>query len=164
MIAAKLVELIEIHTDRLVKEIARDLVTNERTRSFTSVPPADLEQRLAEIVHHLGNVMGNPQGEQVRAEFFDWGSRRFDQKIPLSEIVYGIIILKQHLRRYADENGLIDAAFPRTDNDYVLPMQLHSLQEFNTTIGRFFDEALYHLATGYESEARRALKAPAPGR
>lgn len=159
MIAAKLVELIEIHTDQLTKEIARDLVTNERTRGFRAVPPAELERRLAEIVHHLGNWSGNPGAARVRDEFHDWGARRFDQKIPLSEIVYAIIILKQHLRRYADDHGLIDAAFPRVDSDYVLPMQLHSLQEFNASIGRFFDEALYYLISGYESGARRIPKA-----
>jgi hypothetical protein len=156
MIAAKLIELIEIHSDQLVREIARDLATNERTRGFRAVQTPELEKRLAEIVDHLGNWLGNPRGERVRREFHNWGARRFDQKIPLSEIVYGIIILKQHLRRYADDHGLLDAAFPRGDNDYVLPMHLHSLQEFNATIGLFFDEALYHLASGYEHEARRA--------
>jgi hypothetical protein len=35
----------------------------------------------------------------------------------------------------------------------VLPMHLHSLQELNTRVGQFFDEAIYHLARGYEAEA-----------
>jgi hypothetical protein len=160
MIAAKLIELIEIHSDQLVKDIAGDLATNERTRGFKSVLPADLEQRLAEIIHHLGNWIGNPRAERVRAEFSNWGARRFNQKIPLSEIVYAIITVKRHLRRFANDHGLIDASFPRIDGDYVLPMHLHTLQEFNSTIGRFFDEALYYLASGYEGEAQRESRTP----
>jgi len=155
MIAAKLIDLIEIHSDQLVRDIARDLAANDRTRGFRAVPPADLERRLVEIVQHLGNWIGAPRAERVRAEFLEWGARRFDQKIPLSEIVYAIIIVKQHLRRFASDHGLIDISFPRVDDDYVLPMHLHALQEFNTTIGRFFDEALHYLASGYEGEARR---------
>lgn len=160
MIAAKLVELIEIHSDQLVKDIAGDLATNERTRAFKAVLLADIEQRLAEIIHHLGSWIGDPRSERVRAEFLDWGARRFGQKIPLSEVVYATIIMKQHLRRFANDHGLIDASFPRIDNDYVLPMHLHTLQEFNATVGRFFDEALYCVASGYEGEARRASTTP----
>jgi hypothetical protein len=143
MISAKLIELIEIHADRLGSDVARDLATNARTRGFRTVPAEDLRQRLFQIVHHLGDWIGDPRAERVRAEFEEWGARRFDQKIPLSEIVYAIVILKQHLHRYIADHGLVDAAFPRVERDYVLPMHLHGLQELNNTVGRFFDEALY---------------------
>jgi hypothetical protein len=33
-------------------------------------------------------------------------------------------------------------------------MHLHSLQELNLQVGRFFDEALYSLALGYEERVR----------
>jgi hypothetical protein len=158
MIAARLVELIEIHANRLTADVARDLVTSDRTPGFRAVPPPDLEQRIFEIVHHLGNWIGDPKAEAVHTEFTNWGSRRFDQGIKLSEIVYALIILKQHMRRYIADNGLVDASFPRVDNDYVLPMHLHSLQELNTRVDRFFDEALYYLARGYEDEALRGRK------
>jgi hypothetical protein len=46
--------------------------------------------------------------------------------------------------------------FPRVDGDYVLPMHLQGLQELNAQVSRFFDEALYYLAGGYEAEAKRA--------
>src|SRR4029077_2232974 len=120
MIAAKLIELIEIHADRLTADVTRDLVTNERTRGFRAVRPQDLEQRIFQIFHHLGNWIGEPRSRSVEAEFGDWGRRRFDQGIPLSEIVYAVIVLKQHMARYILDNGLVDASFPRIDSDYVL--------------------------------------------
>jgi hypothetical protein len=155
MISAKLIELIEVHATRLTRDVARDLGTNDRTRGFRAVPVEDLEQRIFQILHHLGNWIGDPKSERVETEFTGWGRRRFDQGIRLSEIVYAIIVLKQHLRRYIHDNGLVDAAFPRTESDYVLPMHLHSLQDLNARVGQFFDEALYHLARGYEAESRR---------
>ena len=158
MISAKLIELIEIHATRLTKDVARDMSTNDRTLGFRAVPEEDLEQRIFQILHHLGNWIGDPKSERVQAEFSQWGSRRFDQGIPLSEIVFAIIVLKQHLRRYIQDNGLVDAAFPRIESDYVLPMHLHSLQDLNVRVGQFFDEALYHLACGYEAESRRAAR------
>jgi hypothetical protein len=154
MIAAKLVELIEIHAQQLTTDVARDLATHARTRGFGAVRQQDLETRLFQILHHLGNWIGDPRAQTVQAEFSDWGRRRFDEGIPLSELVYAVIVFKQHLRRYIADNGLVDASFPRVENDYVLPMHLHSLQELNTRVGQFFDEALYYLARGYEERAQ----------
>jgi hypothetical protein len=155
MIAAKLIELIEIHANRLTEDVTRDLVTNARTRGFRVVAKEDLQQRVYQLFHHLGNWIGSPTSIEVATEFAGWGRRRFDQSIPLSEIVYAIIIMKQHLRSYIRDNGLVDAAFPTIEGDYLLPMHLHSLQDLNARVGEFFDEALYHLASGYEAEASR---------
>jgi len=155
MIFAKLVELIEIHASRLTYDVTQDLVSNQRTPGFRTVSSQELEHRVFQIFHHLGNWIGDSRSASVEAEFGEWGSRRFDQGIPISEIVYAIIILKHHLRRYIRDNGLVDAAFPRTDSDYVLPMHLYSLQDLNTRVGEFFDEALYRLTRGYEQRAGR---------
>ena len=155
MIAEKLVELVEIHANRLSADVAQDLVTNVRTRGFHKVPKADLEARVFRLYHHLGDWLSDRRSERVKAEFAEWGSRRFDQEIPLSEIIYAIVILKQHLRQYIRDNGLIEAAFPRSEADYVLPLHMNSLQELNLQVGQFFDEALYHLAIGYELAGRR---------
>ena len=150
MVAERLVELIEIQADRLAADVAHDLMTNTRTTGFRSVNRTELEERLFHLLHHLGDWISDRRSEKVQVEFADWGRRRFDQGIPISQIVFAIVVLKEHLRRYIREHGLVEASFPRTDGDYVLPMHLHSLQELNAQVGRFFDEALYHLAQGYE--------------
>lgn len=155
MISAQLVELIEIHATRLTHDVTQDLASNPRTPRFGTVSPEELEGRVFQIIHHLGNWIGESKSAKVKAEFSDWGSRRFDQGIPISEIVYAIMVLKQHLRRYIGDNGLVDAAFPQTNTDYVLPIHLHSLQDLNTRVDEFFDEALYHLVRGYEHQAGR---------
>jgi hypothetical protein len=150
MVAERLVELIEIQAVRLSAEVAQDLMTNPRTSGFGRVNRQELEERLFNLLHHLGNWISDRRSGNVQVEFADWGRRRFNQGIPISQIVFAIVILKQHLRRYVRDHGLVEASFPRVDGDYVLPMHLHSLQELNTQIGLFFDEALYHLAQGYE--------------
>jgi hypothetical protein len=159
VIAAKLVELIEIHSSRLTTDIVDDLFRDERTSGFRTVRRHDLEQRVYQLLHHLGNWIGDPRSEKTRTEFTDWGRRRFDQGIPLSELIAAVITIKRHLRRYISDNGLVVASFPRVEGDYVLPLQLHSLQELNAEVGRFFDEALYSLALGYEERTREGSPA-----
>lgn len=154
MITVELIELIENHALSLSKDITRDLASNERTHGFRQVRQDELETRIFDLLQHLGDWIGDPRGQRVEAEFVDWGRRRFGQGIPLSEIVYAIIVLKQHLHRYIRDNGLIDTGFSRFESDYVLPMHMQSLQDLNATVSAFFDEALYCLARGYESAAR----------
>jgi hypothetical protein len=151
MISAKVIELIENHAPRLSENITEELMSSDRTPAFRNVKRQDLETRIFELLQHLGDWIGDPRGARVGAEFEDWGRRRFGQGIPLSEIVYAVIILKRQLRRYIRDHGLIDTWFPRVEGDYVLPMHLQSLQDLNYAVGTFFDEALYHLARGYES-------------
>jgi hypothetical protein len=155
MISANLIELIAIHADKVTADVVRDLTTDERTRGFRTVPISELEPRVFELFHHLGKWIGEPKAGRVQEEFSEWGRRRFGQGIPLSEIVYAVLLLKHHLRRYIRDHGLIEASFPRVESDYILPMHLHSLQDLNEQVGAFFDEALYHLARGYEAEAAR---------
>jgi hypothetical protein len=155
MIAARMVELIENHAPQLAADAVGDIITNERTRGFRVVPRHELDARVFEIFHHLGNWVGAANERTVQVEFETWGRRRFDQGIPLSEIVYAVILLKQHLSRYIRDHGLIESTFPRIEGDYVLPMHLHSLQELSAMVGAFFDRAIYHLARGYEEGAKR---------
>ena len=157
MIAERLVELIEIQAHRLAADVVKDLMTNERTRGFRGVRRVDLEERLYQLLHHLGDWISDRRSEKVQREFADWGARRFNQGIPLSEIVFAVIVLKQHLRNYIRDHGLVEASFPRIEGDYLLPMHLHSLQDLNTQVGLFFDEALYHLARGYEYQPAHTI-------
>jgi hypothetical protein len=155
MISTHLIELIEIHADQLTKDVARDLVTNPRTPAFRRVRSEDLERRIFQILHDLGTWIGEPRNARVATEFSDWGRRRFGQGIPLSEIVYALLMLKSTLRRYIRDNGLVEEVVPRVFGDYVLPIHLHGLMDLNSQVGTFFDEALYHLACGYEAAARQ---------
>ena len=153
MISATVIELIETHADQLAIDVAKDLATNPRTPGLHAVKHEDLEQRVFRIYHQLGQWIGEPGSPRVKEEFAEWGATRFGQGIPLSQVVYAVIILKTHLRRYIRDHGLLEAAFPRVEADYILPMHLHSLQELNEMVSAFFDEAVYYLAQGYERAA-----------
>jgi hypothetical protein len=86
------------------------------------------------------------------------GRTRFRQGVPVSELVYALVITKSHLRGYIREHGLVDFAGDRVAPQELLPLELHSIQDFNYRVGEFFDRALYHLARGFEAEALEAAR------
>jgi hypothetical protein len=154
MLTARLVQLIEAHADSLTSAAMRDLLTNEHTSSFRRVPTADLEPRIAALYQNLGKWIGNPADDKIREEYEKWGRARFRQQVPLSEIVYCVILTKMHLRRFIREHGMIGSSGDRVTPDELVPVELYGIQELNYMVGEFFDRAMYHLARGYEEAAK----------
>ena len=159
MLASRLIQLIETHAQSLTREAMQDIVTNEHTSSFRQVPKAELEPRVAAVYQNLGKWVGNPKDDAVRKEYEEWGTTRFRQGIPLSEIVYCVILTKTHLRRFIREHGLVAFSGDRVTPDELVPVELYGIQELNYMVGDFFDRALYYLTRGYEAAAKSSRTA-----
>lgn len=158
MISTRLIHLIEGHADELTREVVKDLMSNARTPRFRSVPHEELDERIGGLYRNLGNWIGAPDDDAVRAAYEDWGRRRFRQDILISEIVYALIIVKHHLRRFIRAHGLVEFSGDRTAPGELLPVQLNAVQELNEMVGEFFDRALYHLVRGWEREAAVSVR------
>ena len=153
MLANRLIQLIENQTESLTQEALNDILTNESTASFRKVPIGELKPRVAALYENLSKWIGNPNQEQIRQEYEDWGRTRFRQGIPFSEIVYALMLTKKHLRKFIREHGLVEFSGDRVTPDELVPVELYAIQELNYLVGDFFDKALYHLVRGYEAAA-----------
>ena len=162
MLGARLLSLIQSHAGPLTSETLEDLITNDRTPSFRQLRVPELESRIALLFNNLATWIGDPSDESVRREYEEMGATRFRQSVPLSELVYAIILTKKHLRRHIREHGLVDFAGDRVAPVELLPLELHSIQELNYQVGEFFDRALFHLTRGYEAEAARHVRESMP--
>ena len=158
MLGARLLQLIQSHAGPLSREVLDDLMTNERTPTFRRLNAGDVETRVAAVFYGLGKWLDDADDDAVRDEYEEMGRTRFRQGVPVSELIYALQITKSHLRGYIREHGLVDFAGDRVAPPELLPLELHSIQDFNYRVGEFFDRALYHLARGYESEAREAAR------
>ena len=157
MLGSRLLLLIQAHAGSLTHDVVKDVTTNERTPAFWRLNPADVEARVSTLFYNLGKWIGDADEKVVQAEYEDMGRTRFRQGVPVSELVYALLIAKHHMRRYIREHGLVDFAGDRVAPEELLPLELHSIQELNYQVGEFFDRALYHLARGYEREAAAHL-------
>ena len=160
MLGARLLQLIEAHAGPLSRDVVDDLMTNERTPAFRRLNAADVETRVSALFYGLGKWIGDADEDAVRDEYEEMGRVRYGQGVPLSELVYALLIMKSHLRGYIREHALVDFAGDRVAPQELLPLELHSIQEINYRVGDFFDRALYHLARGYEAEALDTARRP----
>ena len=142
MLSARLIKLIEEHAEDLTREVLRDLAGNARTPSYNSLPADEMHRRVYDVYHNLGRWLGDKTEEHLESTFGGLGRRRHAEGVPLSEAVYALVLIKDHLRGYIRAVGLVDST-----------VELYLEEELHLQIGNFFDNAIYHMVKGYEAAA-----------
>jgi len=142
VLSARLVKVIEEHAEQLTRDVLKDLASNPRTPAYHRIPPEELHRRAYDVYHNLGRWLGDNTEDHVEATYGGLGRARCAEGVPLSEVVYALVLIKDHLRQYIRAVGLVDSA-----------VELYLEEELHLSIGSFFDRALYHTVKGYEAEA-----------
>ncbi len=148
MLSPRLVKMIEDHAEELTASLVNDLQSNTRTPHYHSLTREELHHRTYDVYRNLGQWLSHETEATIESSYAHLAKRRFAEGIPLSEVVYALILTKEHLREYVRFSGLIDSA-----------VELHSERELHRLIGQFFDRAIYYTVKGYEHETVQHGKA-----
>jgi hypothetical protein len=144
MLAIRLVELIEKHSERLSRELSEKVWNSPRCSDLHKVPSAELEARTHEIYRNLSDWLLNKTEAELEQRYTELGIRRCEQGVAYSHFLWAVTSTKEHLRIFVQREGLSDTA-----------MELHGELELLFLLGKFFDRALYYAAVGYERERER---------
>jgi hypothetical protein len=145
MLAGYLLQAIERQSDQLTDALIKDLTTNERTPSFRRLPLDALRERSLNIYRQLSAWLAARSEAQIDVAFEALGRQRFGEQIPLEELVYAVILTRQHVRDRVRRLHQADSA-----------IELHFELDLDTMMGLFFDRALYATVKGYELARRVA--------
>lgn len=145
MLAPRLIKLIEDHAEELTRGAIRDVRSNPRTPAYHQIPEDEMHRRLYDVYHHLGRWVGEKSDERIETSYAELGRRRHAEGTPLSEVVYALILSKQHLREYIRASGHVGTA-----------VELMQEEELNLLLGHFYDKAIYYTIRGYEQASRRS--------
>jgi len=148
MLTFKLVHLIEYHSDTLAAGLLRQVQRSDRTGSYRNVSPTDVKDRVEEIYHHLGTWLLDKIESDIEQRYRAIGARRAEQNVPLSELVWVIVLTKRTLWEFIDDVSLPGRA-----------VDISEKQELLQLLDQFFDLATYAAVKGYEkaTEARAAV-------
>jgi len=136
----RLVRLIETHSDQLARGLLERIENSERCRHYVEkVPREELQQRVSEIYHNLGEWLFKKIESDVEHRYVAIGERRASQGVALSQLIYVIVTTKDHLWKYLAEGAQTDSAF-----------ELFQELELFRLVEQFFDRAAYFAAIGYE--------------
>lgn len=144
MLAYKLVRLIETHSESLTTTLLQRVQTSELTPSYRHVPVDDLKGRVGEIYSHLGEWLLGKSSFDIERRYEEIGARRVHQNVPVSELIWVIILTKENLWEFLQKESTPEKAAEAFG-------ELEMLQ----LLDQFFDRAIYYASVGYE----RALSA-----
>jgi hypothetical protein len=145
MLAYKLVRLIENNSEALSASHLSKVQTSELARSYRHVPAEDLKERVYEIYRHLGEwLLGKGSSFDIEQRYEEIGTRRVHQGVPISELIWVIILTKENLWEFLQKQSL-----PEQANEAFGELEMLQL------LDQFFERAIYYASVGYE----RALAA-----
>lgn len=147
MLSARLVRMIEDHADQLTRGLVHQLKRHKQTPHYHNLPEHELHNRVYDVYRNLGEWLTYKSDETIKVSYIELGKRRFAEKIPLSEVVYALILTKRHLWDYIRYAGLLDSA-----------IELYQEQELQRLLGQFFDKAIHCAVCGYERETASRLR------
>lgn len=151
MFAAKLVQLIETHADKLADNLLQNLKKSSRCQTMLQrVPPDELRRRAHEIYRNLADWLSGKTESEIEERYIGLGVRRGRQGVPFSEFLWAVSATKECLWEYLQREGLMDD-----------PIDLWGEIDLLHALERFFDRAAYFAAMGYESAGEQASTASA---
>lgn len=145
--AYRLVHLIENHSEALAACLLHRVQNSDATPGYKHVPREELKDRVHEIYRHLGDWLMTKDELDLKLHYSELGMRRAQQQVPLSQLVWTIVLTKENLREYIKKESVLE----RVEEVFgeIEMMQL---------LDRFFDSAIYYAATGYECKTEEELK------
>jgi len=139
MMLYRLVRLIETHAQALAACLLTRVQDSEDAPDYTRVPAEELRARVYEIYRHLGEWLVTEDKLHVEARYFEIGARRALQGVPLSQLVYAIILTKENLWEFIKKESVLER-----------PVEVFGELELLQLLDQFFDRAIHYAAVGYE--------------
>jgi RsbT co-antagonist protein rsbRD N-terminal domain len=138
MLGTRYSQLIEKHSEELAEGLVRKLQASERTEAYRAIPKDELKRALSDIYEHLGDWLNNKTEHELQERYSRVGERRAGQGVPLAQVVWALIVSKEHLWTFLEREAFADTA-----------VQLVSELNFILTLEQFFDRAIYFTTAAY---------------
>ncbi len=139
MLAYKFVRMIEHHSENLAESLLLKVQRSPLTMDYKKVPSGELKDRVREIYQHLGSWLLEKSEVEVERRYADIGARRYQQGVPLSQVVWAIVLTKENLWEYIRDETIPDR-----------PVEVFGELEALRLLDQFFDRAICAVALGYE--------------
>lgn len=150
MLAYRLVRLIETHSDGLASSLLAKVHGSEFTRDYRNVPSDDVQQRVYEIYRHLGDWLLGKSEFDIKERYREIGARRAQQNVPLSQLVWVIVLTKENLWEYLKREASMER-----------PSEVFGELEMLQLLDQFFDRAIFYASAGYEEACAKAIETTA---
>jgi len=139
MDANRFIKLIEEQADRITDYWLRDVRRHPTTPSYHRLPEEDIRSQAYFIYRNLGLWVGKGRKEEIARYFQQWGHKRRQEGVRISEAVNALILARRHLWLFVD-----------THTDFGRVLDLYQALDLVNEVILVFDRAIYYTILGYE--------------
>ena len=138
MVGSRLIKLIEAHADELSEGMADKLRSSSRTPGYREVKREELAKAAGDVYSNLSDWLLTKTESDIELRYMALGARRAKDKIPLPQLVWAILMTKEHLLAFLQREGIAEN-----------PIQMYGELELLQMLDQFFDRAVYYGVCGY---------------
>lgn len=137
----ELVTLIENRADELAGLMVQKVRESPRMVAYHRFGDDELGGRARLVYANLEKWLEEGSEGQVEEEYYRVGRQRCQERVPLSELIWGLLLTRRTLWQFVEQQGW------DSHSDLQRTLDLEIL------VVRFFDRAILHAVRGYESLA-----------
>ncbi len=147
MISEIIVQRIKENAVKLSDRVIEEILTREETKGYRTLDRHVLYRRIYNVYSMLDAwLSGSHVKGEIKTHYTELGRQRFQEEIPLEEVLMALMLIKRHLWLFVQEQNFFDTTF-----------MFHQALEFNNRVVLFFDRAIYFTAMGYQEELHASL-------
>jgi len=139
ILAHRLMRLIETHANALADALETKIATSDRCTDYSRVPSDELKTLVGGIYGQLGQWLVTKTEEDVERRYTMIGARRAEQFVPVSQLLWCIVMVKENLWDYLKNNESLENT-----------AQIFGELELMQMVDQFFDRAMYYAVRGHE--------------
>jgi hypothetical protein len=149
MIYLKIMEVLKADAEQLSKRVVKDLLTRGETEYHKKYSEDIMYERVYDVYSTLSYWLDRARPkEEIRKHFVELGKKRFQEGIPLHEVIMFLMLIKRHLWLYLLEKHFFESSY-----------EIMKSLEMNNRVVLFFDRAILAASIGYEEELVKYVKA-----
>lgn len=138
MLGSRLIRLIEDNADELSEGVALKLRSSSRTPGYRDLQHDTLAKAAREVYCNLSDWLLTKTESDIELRYMGLGARRAKEAIPLPQVVWAILMTKEHLFAFLQREGMVEN-----------PVQVYGELELLQLLDQFFDRAMYYAVCGY---------------
>jgi len=144
--------LIEKQSEKITKNVVKDVQTREETRHYWDLSVDVTEDRVTQVIRNvyvrLGNWLNkNKPKNTLFAYYSELGAARCREGMPLDEVIMVFQLIKRAIWHELRDQIAIESGFT-----------LNQFMEINYYVNLFFDRIVHATVIGYQEELGKMLE------
>jgi hypothetical protein len=141
MSPSRLIQLVESNWETIAGITISRVHSDPEVPNYQALTDIELRSRARDLLSHLGHWLAKRDPEVLARRYEDLGRQRFDEGMPLHEVIYKLQLLKRAVYEHARDQHL-----------EITAIELYAEQEFLGLIDEFFDRIIFRVCKGYSEQ------------